>query len=350
VMVAPTAIGTGSIQTALSNVTLLDRFGRDYTGSLANLVVTPEAGRSYWLRTRLSQMANGGANSLTVGPMSMNFAYASYRSGPAANDVHQVMTSGEIAYRAGRTRLRLGINAQDSLQHDIMGLAPFADGILAYAPQAGNSLSADRRTPLGRIGVTLASGGLGRARAQAATLSLDRGATSLRASWIDETDAVMGVESRGALALGRGARTGMIELHHSFALASGWSLEGYGSVGLTRLKIDPASIVTGATTLVGTRAGLQASGPALGGMLSFGAAQPLTIESGAARLTFGTGYDVASQALIVGSTRADLSSERRLQLTAGYARGTARQSMRIGIMHNLADSGMRALAGYRRAF
>lgn len=351
VLAAPTAIGTGSLQTAVSDVTVLDRFGRDYRGSLAGLVVTPEAGQSRWLRSRLGQMANGGATGLTAGPLSMNLSYASYRTGPAAGDVRQVMTSGEVAYQAGRTSVRMGVNAQESLQHDIMGLAPFADGILAYAPQAGNSLAVDRRTPLGRVGVTLASGSFGASRAQAATVSFDRGSTSLRASWIDESGSVMGAESRGAMTLGRGARTTMIELHQRVGLAWGWSLEGYGSVGVTRLKVDPTSIVTGSTPLWGTRAGLQASGPAFRGLLSFGIAQPLTIESGAARLTFGTGYDLASQSLVMGSTVARLASDaRRLQLTAGYARGTARRSVRVGIMRDVTDGTTRALAGLTQAF
>lgn len=351
VLAVPAAIGIGSIQTAVSDVTVVDRFGRDYRGSLAGLVVTPEAGRSVWLRSRIGQMAQGGTNGVTVGPLSVSLSYAGYRTGPDAADVQRVPTSGEAAYQAGRTAVRMGVNATDSLQRDIMGLAPFADGILAYAPQAGNSLAVDRATAFGRIGVTVASGRFGGSRARAGTVSLDRGATSLRVSWINESGAVMGAKSRGALALGRGARTGAIELHHSVALANGWALEGYGSVGVTRLKINRESIVTGATALWGTRAGLQASGPALGGLLSFGAAQPLTIERGAAQLTFGTGYDLESRSLILGSTMADLtSSTRRVQLTAGYARGTARQSLRVGVMQDVADGATRALAGYTRRF
>lgn len=351
VMATPPAVGTGSIQTAIANVTVLDAYGRDFTGSLANLVVSPEAGRSQWLRTRLAQMTGGGSRFVAAGPFSATLGYASYRTGGNASDVHQVMTSGEVGYQAGRTGVRMRFNAQDSLQRDIMGLAPFADGILAYAPQAGNSMSVDRVTPVGRVGVTFASGGAGPSRAQAATVSFERGGTAIRASWIDESGSVMGVRSEGALALGRGARTGVIELHHRTGAVRGWSLEGYASIGVTRLKIDPASIVTSAAPLWGTRAGLQARGPAFAGVLSFGVAQPLTIESGRAGLTFGTGYDSVSRSLITGSTSADLSSDmRRLQLTAGYARGTARSSLRIGVMQDVSDGSKRALAGYSFAF
>lgn len=351
VLAVPPAIGTGSIQTAIRNVTVLDRYGRDFSGSLANLVVSPEGGRAAWLRTRLAQMANGGSGSVAAGPFNASIGYASYRTGTARGDVHQVMTSGDLHYQAGRTGIGAGFNAQDSLQHDIMGLAPFADGILAYVPQAGNSLSLDRATPAGRIGVSFASGSFGDSRGQAATVSLDRGATSIRASWIDESGSIMGVASSGALSLGRGARTTMVELHHSIGLAAGWTLEGYGSIGATRLKINPASILTGASTLWGTRAGLQASGPLLHGVLSFGIAQPLTIESGRAKLTFGTGYDLASRSLLVSSTAADLaSSTRRLQLTAGFSRGTARSNLRMGVMRDVSDRTTRGLVGYSHAF
>lgn len=347
VMTLPEAIGSQSIQTALSNVTLLDRYGRDYSGSVASLVVKPEAGRSLWLRRRLAQMAEGGYREMAVGGFSANLGYASYRTGRDGDEVHGRLTSGELGYRFGGTAVRLGFNAQDSLQADIMGLAPFADGILAYAPQADNSLTIEHDMAAGRLGVAIATGTAGASRAKAATLSFRRGRSTIRASWIEERGAVMGAESSGALSLGNGTRTVVAELHQAFGLASGWTLEAYGSVGLTRLRIDPASVVTGASSLIGSRAGVQASGPALGGVLSFGIAQPLTLESGHARLTYGSRYDLATRSLIYSSTIADLSSEtRRVQLTAGYARHRQRSSLRIGMMQDMTDGTMRALASF----
>ncbi len=351
VMAVPSAIGAGSIQTAIGNVTVVDRYGRDFTGSAADMVVRSDAGRASWLRGRVAQMATGGASDVAIGPFSASVAYAGVRSGPGMDEVHQEIVSGEVGYRFGRTGVRAGLNAQRSLQNDIMGLAPFADGILAYAPQAGDSVSVDHDTRLGRIGVTLAEGGAGGSRARAATLSFAGGGLSARASWIDESGSVMGIASAGPLALGRGARTGMVELHGDIGLVGGWRLEGYGSVGVTRLRIDPTSIVTGASSMLGTRVGFQANGPALGGVLSLGVAQPLTIESGRARLTFGSGYDAAAQAVTVRSTSAELASaKRRVQLTAGFMRGTARSNFRIGVMKDVADGSTLALAGYATAF
>jgi subtilisin family serine protease len=351
VMAVPGPVGVGSIQTAIANVTVIDSYGRDFSGSAADMVVRPESGRSSWLRGRVAQMATGGASDVAVGPFSASMAYTGLRSGPGAADVSHVLTSGEVGYAFGRTAVRMGFNAADSLQNDIMGLAPFADGILAYAPQAGNSMAVDHATAIGRIGVAVAEGASDGSRARAATLSFAAGGVTARASWIDETGSVMGVASAGPLALGRGARTGLVELHGGVGLAGGWRLEGYGSVGVTRLRIDPTSIVTGASSLVGTRLGVQASGQALGGVLSFGVAQPLTIESGRARLTFGSGYDAVARSVTLRSTTAELASEeRRVQLTAGFMRGTARLNFRIGVMKDVADGSTRALAGYSTAF
>lgn len=351
VMALPEAVSAGSMQTALSSITLLDQYGRDYTGSIADLVVKPDTRSGQPLRRRLAQVANGGVTALVQGPLSANLSYASVRVGMAEGDAYGAITSGAIAYQAGRTSVRLGFNAQNSVQDDIVGLAPYANGVLAYAPQAGNSLELSRATSLGRVGVTLAKGTIGRARAKATTLAFDIGRTALRATWIKEKGAVLGAVSQGGLSLGRGSTTALMEAHRTIELSGGWSLEGYGSVGVTRLKIDSMSVVTGATTLVGTRAGVQASRPIFGGVLSLGIAQPLTIESGRAHLTLGSGYDLASRSLLHRSTSASLASDaRRLQWTAGFVRGDERSSLRLGVAHQLSDGSLQALAGYRFRF
>lgn len=352
-MALPDVIGSASIQTALSNVAVLDQYGRDFSGSVSSLVVKPEAGRSTWLRRRVARMG-GGHGDVRLGEFNANFAYTGHRTVREPNGIQATsgeITSGEMAYRSGRTAIRAGFNVQDSLQQDIMGLAPFADGILAYAPQAGNSLSIDHGTRIGQIGFSLASGSYGRSRATAATASLKKGRSTVRLSWIDEKGSVMGTESYGALALGRGASTAMIELHRSVGIAGDWSLESYGSLGVTRIKIDSLSLVTSATSLIGTRAGIQASGPAWGGLLSFGIAQPLTIEKGAARLTLASGYDLALRSLMFKTVNADLSSSaRRLQLTAGYAKYTPWSSFRLGLMQDMTDGSTRALASVAAKF
>ena len=123
-----------------------------------------------------------------------------------------------------------------------------------------------------------------------------------------------------------------------------------GSIGYTRLKIDGASLVTGDTPIVGSRLGVQATGPVLGGLLTFGVAQPLMIESGSAKLTYGTGYDSASQSLEYSTSDASLVGRRRVALTAGFISGGPRNSFRIGASHDLADGSVRALASQTMRF
>jgi len=351
VMGVPPAMSTAAIQTALSNVTVLDQFGRDFAGSLADLVITPEIKQNRWLRRRLDQMGPGGHADLVAGGFQGSFGFTSTRVGPREGEVRTTATAGSVSFTSGRTALRAGWNAQDSLQSDVMGLAPFADGVLAYAPQAGNSVGVDRFVAGGKLGLTIATGREGSSKASATTIGWSKNGTDLRLSYIDEDSSIMGAPTgEGALRLGRGARTVMVEAHRTVQLFGLWGVEGYGSVGITRLKIDPVSLVTGSTPILGSRVGLQATGPMLGGMLSFGIAQPLTIEAGAARLTYGQGYDLAAKSLTYATTDASLAGERRVQLTAGFARGGPRSSFRIGVMQDLDQPTTRALAGWSARF
>lgn len=352
VMALPPQMSVSDIRNALSDVTVLDDFGRNYNGSVSEMVLQPAtAQRSHWLRRRVAQMNDGGVTGVSFGGLNASFGYATYQFGPNQADVNSVVTAGDVSFVSGKFGFRAGWNAQDSLQSDIMGLAPFADGILAYAPQAGNSFGVDRYIGRSKVGLTLSTGSFGEMRATAVTAGWSNGSTDVRLSYIDETGSVMGTPTgNGALRLGEGAQTVMIEGHHTFKLGGDWDLEAYGSVGLTRLKIDRASLVTGATDILGSRLGIQASGPAFGGMLSFGVAQPLNVERGTAQLTVGTGYDLDTRSLTFGQRNADLSGERSLQITAGFAKSNARSSFRIGFMQDVTRGETSALAGWSMRF
>lgn len=351
VMAVPATMGVGSLQTALSNVTVLDEYGRDFTGSVAGMVIKPEIKQGHWLRRRIEQMGVGGGTSLAAGPFAGSFGFSRTRVGPREGEVRTRVTAGSMAFAAGGTVYRAAWNAQDSLQSDVMGLAPFADGVLAYAPRAGNSFGAHRFVGGGKLGLTVAFGRESGSTATAATLGWSKGSTDVRLSYIDESGTITGMPTgEGALRLGRGATTAMVEAHRTFQIANGWSLEGYGSLGLTRLKIDSASLVTGSSAIIGSRLGIQAHGETFGGVGSFGIAQPLTIESGSARLTYGSGYDPQSMSLTYASTNASLRGERRLQLTAGFAKGGPRSSFRFGVMQDVGDGSTRALAGWSLGF
>ncbi|MGW8135844.1 S8 family serine peptidase [Sphingomonas zeae] len=348
VMVVPGAVGTTAIQTALSRVTVLDAFGRDFAGSIAALVVQPQVMADRRIERRVQQM--GRQASLSLGGFSGTMGYTSVRFGPGQDQVRAAATAGTFGYTDGTTGVHAAWNGADMLQADVMGLAPFADGVLAYVPQAGTSVGVDRVVGGGRLGLTMAAGRTSGSAAQAMTLGWSRGDLDLRASFIDENGTLMGMPTgSGALRLGRGARTIMVEVHHRIGVSDGWSLEGYGSLGVTRLKIDAASLVTGATPILGSRIGVQATGAVPGGLLTLGIAQPLAIEAGAAELTLGTGYDLASRSVMYSVTRASLAGARRAQLTAGYVTRTA-MPLRFGVMHDVTDGSVAALVGWHTGF
>ena len=348
VMVVPGAVGTAEIQTALSHVTVLDAYGRDFAGSVAGLVVQPQVMADRRIERRVQQM--GRQASLSLGGFSGTMGFTSTRFGPGQDQVRAEATVGTVGYTDGTTGVHAAWNASDMLQADVMGLAPFADGVLAYAPQAATSLGVDRAVGGGRLGLTMAAGRASGSAAQAMTLGWSRGGVDLRASYIDEDGTLMGMPTgSGALRLGRGARTVMVEVYHRIGVTDGWALEGYGSLGITRLKIDAASLVTGATPILGSRIGVQATGAVPGGLLTLGIAQPLAIEAGAAELTLGTGYDLASRSVLYGVTRASLAGQRRVQITAGYVTRTA-MPLRLGVMHDVTDGSVAALVGWHTGF
>ena len=348
VMMVPGAVGTAAIQSALSHVTVLDAYGRDFAGSVAGLVVQPQVMADRRIERRVQQM--GRQASLSLGGFSGTMGFTSTRFGPGQDQVRSEATAGNFGYTDGTTGVHAAWNGADMLQADVMGLAPFADGVLAYAPQAATSLGVDRAVGGGRLGLTMAAGRASGSAAQALTLGWSRGGLDLRASFIDEDGTLMGMPTgSGALRLGRGARTVIVEVHHRIGVTDGWALEGYGSLGVTRLKIDTASLVTGATPILGSRIGVQATGAVPGGLLTLGIAQPLAIEAGAAELTLGTGYDLASRSVMYGVTRASLVGQRRVQLTAGYITRTA-MPLRLGVMHDVTDGSVATLVGWHTGF
>ena len=349
VMAIPTPMGAAAIQTALSNVTILDQFGRDYAASLAGLIVKPQVGADHRIWRRVAQM--GHQSALSFGSFTGTMGFASARVGPGGDQVVTQATAGTIDYVSDGVGIRAAWNAADSLQTDVMGLAPFADGVLAYAPQAGTSIGVDRYLAGGRLGITIAGGRTRESAASAVTLGWSGRVADMRVSFIDEVGTLMGMPTgEGALRLGGGARTVMIEAHHGFGIAPGWSIEGYGSLGLTHMKPVTASLVTGTTPLVGSRLGFQMTGTALGGLVSLGVAQPLTIEAGAARLTYASNYDLATRSLIYQSSSASLAGQRRVQLTAGYSTGGPRSTVRIGLMQDLTDGSPSMLAHWAARF
>lgn len=210
VMIVPGAFGTAALQTALSHVTVLDAYGRDFADSIAALVVQPQVTADHRIARRVQQM--GRQASLAFGGFSGSMGFTSVRFGPGADQVRSAATAGTFGYTDGTTGVHAAWNTADMLQADVMGLAPFADGVLAYVPQAGTSVGVDRVLGSGRLRLTMAAGRTSGSAAQAMTLGWSRGGFDLRASFIDEDGTLMGMPTgAGGLRLGRGARTVMVE-------------------------------------------------------------------------------------------------------------------------------------------
>jgi len=342
ILVVPDAIAPQIFQTALANVTVLDSYGRDYNVSLAGRIVPARASDDHWLRRRM--LAGYGAASLDGDRVSARFTYASRPADP--DGVRRtVFFGGRLTYRAGHTTVHASLRELDLQQGDLMGLAIVPDAALAYAPQMDRRLGIDRAIGASRVGVTFSGGGGRLSSARAVTASFMRGATTLQASLIAETDTVLSAPARGALKLGRGTKTFVAEARRTFGVGS-WRVDTYASLGLTRLLIDDASLVTRATPLVGSRFGVRADGPALGGFLSFSVAQPLAIESGTARLTYGTAYDVETGALSYNRLDVPLTGKRRILLAGAYAKPLAGGELRVGWMHAVQDNETAALLSF----
>ncbi|MCJ2188234.1 S8 family serine peptidase [Novosphingobium sp. 2638] len=347
VMVVPGAVGAaGFAGKALGNVTVLDAYGRDYAGDLSGLVVRQGKDRS-WLNRRVEVQAHAGATSLATPHLQASAGFASLRAGPGTDEVRTMLTNGRIAVRSGKAWFTASLNSSDSVADEFMGLAPSSDAVFAYSPVADMTLGA--RYPLGggQLGIEAVGGRTGYGSASGAVVSWRKAGMRLKAGYLDETDVVFGTPTgSGALRFGDGARTVFAEAAHE-ARFGRWTLNGYASLGATRLKLAGDMLLTHAGTLLTNRFGLTASRPLGKGRVSFGVVQPLTVISGSGTYTVGSSYDLASRSLLFSNRRVDFSGRTDPLLTFGYMRGGAHSQLRVGVAGNAGASDVRALGTWR---
>lgn len=85
--------------------------------------------------------------------------------------------------------------------------------------------------------------------------------------------------------------------------------------------------------------------------LSFGLAQPLTVEGGSMRLNIGTGYDLATRSLIMSNRRVEArSSYRSMMLTGGYSKAWGSQAVQLGFVYDAARSNAAALVSFKKEY
>ena len=347
VMVVPTAIGSaGFAAKALGDVTVLDAYGRDFKGDLSGVVVKPGTD-SAWLDRRVQVQAHAGSAFIGTPDLQASAGFTRLRTGPGEDEVRTMLTNGRVAVRSGKAWFTASLNSSDSVADEFMGLAPSSDAVFAYSPVANLAIGA--RYPLagGWLGVETVGGRTDYGSAKGAVVSWRKAGLRFKAGMLDENNVVFGTPTgSGALRFGDGARTVFLEASHDVALGK-WKLGGYASLGATRLKLADDTLLTDAGTMLTNRFGLTASRNALGGRMSFGLVQPLTVVSGSGTYTVGSSYDLASRSLLFTNRRVDFSGRIDPLLTLGYARGGSNSLVHFGLASNADASDVRGLGTWR---
>lgn len=357
-MVVSNAFGasaSASIQNALSEVTVLDAYGRDYTGDMSDMVLSPLGSMNHNIFRRVLAQSQASTAGFSSPKMSMVIGTAAFDTGLAPINGELVLenrlTNAELAVRVGRkTQITAGFNSMDNVIDDVMGLAPTSDAMLAYSPVAQTSIGITQSLGKSRVSLNVYSGSQAGSQMVGALAQLQRKNLAFKLGFIDEDGTVFGTPvGIGALRFGDGARTAFAELGSGFDLGK-WSFDGFASLGATRLKIGTDMLITDASTITSGRFGVTASRPALGGFMSFGIGQQLVALGGNATITTGAGYDLATRSLMFADRRLDMSGTIRPQLTFGYQRSGARSNFNFGAASDLDAGDVRALAAWQMRF
>jgi hypothetical protein len=230
---------------------------------------------------------------------------------------------------------------------EAMGLAPVSDVTIAYAPGANLSFGIERGVGAARFSVSALTSDGTFGNAQGVLVGWRRGNLGIKTGVIEEQGSLFGTPvGLGALRLGDGASTAFLELSRSWR-AGGWSLDGYASLGATRVKLGGDTLLTSASPILTHRAGVSAARAALGGQLRLGLALPLTAFSGAGSFTYASGYDLASRSLTYAHQRLDLTGRFDPVLSVGYETLGPIGSLRLAAAADSAGHDMRALGSWR---
>lgn len=350
VVVTSGAVGSEAIASALKSVTVLDSFGRQFSGDLSAAVIRPDQ------RQRVAGLV--GQNAIgqvqDVGsPLAHGVVgYSFYGDRARPDQPRAAMNFARIEGQYGQVGYAFGYRDTVGVNAPMLGLGPVSDGFAAYAPQADRNagLSLPFRRGM-RLAATVATGSGYGARATALGIGVRGERGGLRLGMIDERGSVLGTLSAGGLRLGDGARTVMLEGDRSVGLVPGWSVKGYGSVGMTRVRTSGTSLFTRVSSALTSRFGVTLEGAVAKGLFSFGVAQPLNVERGDATLRLGNGYDLATQSLTFDDRRVPLAGSRRMLVSTGYQRALGRGVVRFGVADEVTTTrAVSALASYAFAF
>lgn len=305
VMVISKAFGessNGHLEEALGEVTILDAYGRDYTGDFTSLIIQPAADQLAMNRRVEAQMNSrtaGFVNKAASAFLGVTAFDTGFRDQNGIPALEYQLTNADLSVQLTEDLvLSGGFNSQDNVTNDIIGLAPTTDAMFAYSPFAQTSLGIGYKLGKGKIAVSAYTGGQTDVAVKGATLQFTRGATSFKFGVVDEVGSVFGTPvGAGMMRFGNGARTYFFEAASGFDLGK-WSLDGFASIGGTRLKLSDDILLTDAGTISSGRFGFIASGPVSNGRLSVGVAQPLVVIGGDATFTVGDAYSLNTRSLL----------------------------------------------------
>lgn len=337
-----------SIDSALSNITVLDEFGRDFNGSVAGLVVRPDSSTGHWLRRRLDAQAGAGGAGWITPNSSGSLGFASmpteHRNADGTEVRSTMLTNANLRVSVGEsTSVVAGYNSTDDVQRDIMGLAPTSDAMFAYSPLAQTSIGISHEMGRGNLAVIAYAGNQADTRTVGTVVRWQDEAGTLKLGLLDETGAVFGTPvGAGALRFGNGATTMFAEAATGFD-AGAWGVDGYASLGATRLKIGDDMLMTDAGTFTTARFGFNVSRQAFGGRATMGIAQELVALNAQATYTVGNGYDLANRSLTFGQRDVDFSGRISPRLTFGYERQGEGLNLRLGASSDTSGRDVRAL-------
>lgn len=344
-----------SFKQALSDITVLDSYGRDYAGNISGMVFVPDASAGAGIQRRVEAMANARsagfvrrAGSAMIGATAFDTGLRDAFGVPV---LRGALTNAQVGLSlTDRLSVTGGFNSANNVSNDIMGLAPTSDAMFAYSPLAQTSAGLSYKTGKGRLAILAYRGGEGELKVDGATLQYGLGASSLKLGLVQEIGSVFGTPTGlGMLRFGDGARTYFLEV--AGAVDTGkWSVNGFASLGATRLRLAEDMLMTDVDTITTGRFSLIASRPALDGRISFGIAQQLVALGGDATFTVGSGYSLDVRGLLFQERRVSLAGQIAPQLTLGYERKGERSDLQIGGASDAQGKDIRAVAAWSFAF
>ncbi|MXP10385.1 S8 family peptidase [Pseudoblastomonas halimionae] len=334
-MVLPIAIGEGAdslLAAAVSDVTLIDSFGRNYQADLSGFIQRVGAPGGL-LGSQLDTMINARRATFRGGSAAVQVGYLAGWMSPFSSRTGSVLTDARISVplQFAPGTIAADFQTKQHVDDTALGYAVPTEVLDAYLPQGGVSLSYHRPVGEFRFGVSARSDLSGDAAAKAIQASLGRDGTLLEVGLLLEQGSLFGtVTGSGLLRFGKGARTIFTQVSSEASIGN-WLMEAYGSIGTTRISLGPESIFTDASAIGTGRFGINLSRELLGGRFRIGLSQPLVALSGSGSVTVGSSYDLASRSLRHTSRQIDFSGRISPRIAVGYENAGPRSSARLGI-------------------